>query len=119
MRAPAWAATSYRPTGQKRMHASRPSSNFKIMLAGKIDTNTRLELLLGGEYVWLETRPAVRFEIDRNSFVIAGGKQVCEPIEECGDQLLPLAPLALSDPQFEDRLLAAVGAASIPSCSDR
>lgn len=88
--------------------------DFKLVLAGKIDTTTRLELLFGGEYVWLENRPAVRFEIDGHTFLLASAETDCELIQECNAQSLSLIRLALSDPSFEDRLLAAVGDAVEP-----
>ena len=88
--------------------------DFKVLLAGKIDLSTRAELFLGGQYVWLENRPAVRFQIDGYMFLVAGGKQDCELAEECRGEIMPLARLAVSDPRFEDRLLAAVGDAVEP-----
>jgi hypothetical protein len=69
--------------------------DFQILLAEKIKLDTRSELLPAGEYVWLENRPAIRFEVDGHTFVIAGGKQECELSEECGGQSLPLARLAI------------------------
>jgi hypothetical protein len=88
--------------------------DFKVLLARKIDLSTRAELFLGGEYVWLETRPTVRFEVDGHSLLLAGGNGECELTEECGGHTMPLARLAVSDPRFEDRLLAALGAALDP-----
>ncbi len=88
--------------------------NFQVVLAGKIALSTSLLLFWGGDYLWLETRPAMRFEIDGHTFLLAAAKQECELLEECGGQLLPLARLALSDPSFEDRLLVAVGAVLEP-----
>jgi hypothetical protein len=72
--------------------------DFQILLAGKLAMSTSLELFGGGEYIWLQTRPAVRFQIDAHSFTLARGEQECDLVEECGGELVPLARLALSDP---------------------
>lgn len=87
----------------------RAIEDFKVQLTTKIDLSTRAEILLGGDYVWLQNRPAVRFEIDGHTFLLAGGKRECELIEESRGQSLPLGLLAFSDPSFEDRLLATLG----------
>ena len=100
------------PAGQAEENTRRQAiEEFKILLAGRIDTTTRLELLLGGEYVWLQTGPAVRFGIDGHTFVIAGADEECQLWDQHGGELLQPACLAVSDPSFEDRLLAAIGAA--------
>lgn len=103
------------PPGEAEENARRQAiEDFQVQLAGKIHMTTRLELLWGGDYVWLETRPAVRFQIDGHTFFLAAAKQECELLEECGGERVPLTCLALSDPSFEDRLLAAVGDAVEP-----
>jgi hypothetical protein len=37
----------------------------------RIDLSTRLELLLGADYFWQETGPAVRLEVDGRAFILA------------------------------------------------
>jgi len=59
---------------QEEENARRQAiEDFQILLAGKINIMTRFELLLKRDYVWLENRPAARFEIDGHTFLIAAG----------------------------------------------
>jgi len=89
--------------------------DFKVFLAQRIDPETRLELLLGADYFWLETGPAVRFELDGHVFVLAQGDDgVCRLCDQAPDTAQP-ATLLAGDPQFEDRLLVLLGAMLEPT----
>jgi hypothetical protein len=82
---------------------------FKSFLAAKTDPWVRLELLLAADYLWLETGPAVRFQLDDHVFVLAKHEGQCWFLEEMGRQRRELARLADDDQQFEARLLGALG----------
>jgi hypothetical protein len=71
----------------RRMHAGRRSKDFRVVPAKKIDMATRLELLVQ-EYVWLETRPAVRFQIDGHTSPSSEGRRA-HLMEECGVNWFP------------------------------
>lgn len=83
--------------------------NFKVFLAQRIDLATRVELLLGASYFWLETCPAVRFELDDHVFILAQSNDgVCRLWKKALDKE-ETATLSADDPQFEDRLLTLLG----------
>ena len=47
---------------------------FQTLLTNKISINTSFELFLGADYVWQETGPAVRFDQDGHTFLMARGE---------------------------------------------
>jgi hypothetical protein len=97
------------PTEDERVEAAQHQAieDFKVFLAQRIDFITRTELLLGADYFWQETGPAVRFELDGRVFVLAKKEDgTCCLSEKDGESM---AVLLADDKQFEDRLLVAVG----------
>lgn len=88
--------------------------DFKILLARKLDISTRWELLIQGTYIWLETGPAVRFDLDDHHFRLAQEFDevvLCETGDGPPGTKIELCRLSTNDELFEDRLLAALGVA--------
>ena len=102
------------PTEDERVEAAQRQAieDFQVFLAQRIDLTTRLELLLGADYFWHETGPAVRFELDGRLFVLAQGDDaICrlwEKTENAAPDMASGANLLPGDAQFEDRLLVAL-----------
>ena len=82
---------------------------FKMLLAEKIDINTRLELLFGGKFEHWEKSPAVQFMIDEHAFVLLEREEQLELVDVSGGISQHLLQCPISDPAFEDRLLVAIG----------
>jgi hypothetical protein len=98
-------------TEEERAESGRREAmdEFKIFLVGKTDPWIRAELLVGGDYLWLETGPAARFQVDDHVFVLAKHEGECQLLEDTGTQRRELARVADDDQQFEARLLVALG----------
>jgi hypothetical protein len=99
-------------TAEQRAEQERTQAmdEFKIFLAGRIEPWTRIELLMGAEYFWGQTGPAVRFGVDNHVFLLARcGDDAGLFVEEAAGERRELVRLAADDPQFDDRLLAGIG----------
>jgi hypothetical protein len=76
------------PTEEERAASKRREvmEEFKMFLVGKTDLWVRAELLIGADYFWLETEPAVRFQVDDHVFALAKQEGECRLLEETGRQ---------------------------------
>jgi hypothetical protein len=104
------------PSDQDQATAIRRQAieDFKLLLARKLCTSTRMELLFPGTYIWLETGPAVRFDLDDRHFMLAEQFDdviLSEYVAGSPETKRELSRLSTYDDQFEDRLLAAIGVA--------
>ena len=99
-------------TGEQRAKQGRTQAmdEFKVFLAGRIDFKTRVELLIGAQYFWEETDPAVRFGVDNQIFLLVRSEDGARLfVEEAEDDRRELVRLAADAPRFEDWLLVAIG----------
>ena len=71
-----------------RSKQSQEVDAFRGFLAWRMKFTTRAELLLGAEYLWRETGPAVRFTIDNHVFVLARYEDETRFLEEVAGGLM-------------------------------